>query len=219
MILINPATKEHLVKSFGLKADASDEEAQKLAATKFASGELTADKIKELSAVGAKDKAAELADTIATKTASAVSGALAGPLAAIADALKGKAAPEPEGKKEVVPEPEVDPNLEMFQKRMKEIEEKFESRLATVEQSPSKGFDILKLGAGLPKEDSPEGIRVKQVIERYSTATTKAVRNCKTTHADHKIVRRHGCMVNNSTCPRSWRRRSAPSGSNSWSAA
>lgn len=191
MIPVTPALKEHLVKSFGLKADASDEDAQKLAAAKFASGELTADKIKELSVAGAKDKAAELADTIASKTASAVSGALAGPLAAIADALKGKSAPEPEVKEVKV---ETEPSTVEFQKQMKAWEEKLDALAAKqVENAGSgKAFDILKLGAGLPKEDSPEGIRVKQVIERYSTLTVKAVRNCKTTHPEHKIVRKHG---------------------------
>lgn len=192
MLTMTPAIREHLVKSFGMKADATDDDAQKLAATKFAAGELTNDTLKSLTSAGAANKAAELADTIASKTAEAVSGALSGPLGAIAEALKGRTAPEVKAEETKTVSQE-DKILE-FQKTMKSWEEKLDGLAAKQLEMADGGkpFDILKLGAGLPKEDSPDGVRIKSVVERYSTHTTKAFRNCKTTHPEHRIIRRHG---------------------------
>lgn len=190
MLTMTPALKDHLVKSFGLKSDATDDEAMKLAAAKYAADEITAEKLKELTTVAnPKEKVSELGKAVAAELAPALG-------AAIADALKAHKPAEV---------PKEEDQTAAFQKRMSELEAQFETRTAEhvkklqqrIDDATPAGpgvavLDILKMGAGLSKETDPVSIRFKSFSERYSTKTYPAVRHTKTSEPEHKIVRRFG---------------------------
>lgn len=73
MLTITPALKEHMVKSFGLAADASDEAARTLVGQKLAAGELAPDTFAELTKKSdAKDPGTKLAELIGKSVADAV---------------------------------------------------------------------------------------------------------------------------------------------------
>jgi HK97 family phage major capsid protein len=190
MFKLTPALYAHL-KSLGYTGE-SEDAAQKFAFAKLADGTLTMDKVTELTK-SATDKAAELADAIATKTATAVS-------TAVADALKSLLPPKPETP--ATPEtPAVkssDELLAEFKTKMKEYEDNFDAKLkAKLDELPSgitggHVFDVLKLGAGIDKDDSPVNVHVKAVSSKFGTTKTQAFRTTKTAHPEHKIIRKHG---------------------------
>lgn len=179
MFPMTPALKDHLVKTFGLKADATDDEALKFAATKFGSGELTAEKVKELTA--SPDRVGELKKMITETVAEAMKGFApkptevpvvppVAPVAPAAGATKTPAELETE-------------RMAAFQTKMTEMETRFEARMAEkaaagggTQSSPSPVGSILKMGVDYNKDDAPDTIRVKSATARYDGTTKGAFR-------------------------------------------
>ena len=172
MFIMTPALKDHLVKSFSLKADATDDEALKLAATKYGSGEITGEQIKEFTKQADPNaKIGELGDSIASK----VAGALNPALTAIGDALKGltKPAEKPPENPVITKDAAEAERLAAFETRMKDLETSFDTKIAAA--AGSKASSVLLLGAGLSKDGDMDVI-VKSVKSKYSESNRPVVR-------------------------------------------
>lgn len=155
---MNPKLKQYLVDTFGLAVDATDEVAKSLCSDKLKSGELSMDKYEELLTAKAADKADELAQ----KTASATAQALSPVFEALTNAIKGMNKPV-ELKQEKPAEAPVTTAEEL---------KAMEKRLMEKIKAQSIGGDgaaLMAMGAELDEEAS---IRVKSKVEMWQDNKT-----------------------------------------------
>lgn len=176
---MNSHLKQYLIENFGLAADADDAVAKSLAKDKIASGDLSLDKYTELlnqKSETPKDKTAELAETIATKTSEAVVGGLGPKFDALISAL---------GSKQKNADPEDDDDDDdgapaPGEKSLDELEQKLMERFKDRFPKDNDGGDAQKLWKMSTLEDAdPRTVRVKQRIEQWTHSPTAHVHKGK----------------------------------------
>lgn len=158
------ALKAHLTEKFGLATDADDAAMKSLASEKIKSGDLALDKYTELLTAKApesgKDKAGELADTIATKTATAVASALGPHLSGLAEALKSRSETTPPAPQAATKNADED-----FNALADEMEKRLIAKHGLNKPAGNDGDALMKMAYD---EASDDGVRVKGILEAYS---------------------------------------------------
>jgi len=179
---MNKFLKQHLVENFGLAADASDDTAKSLLKEKMASDELSLEKYDELMSKKAdapKEKAAELADSIAEKTTKGVVDGLGGKFDMLIGALtdkQEKSAPAEKPEPKEVEEPQ-ESLKEMEARLMKSIQEKYGDKPVL----GNDGGDALKMwDMAYQENENKDAIRVKSQVERWSHNRTAVVHKGRT---------------------------------------
>lgn len=160
-------------------ADASSEDIDALAQKAIADKKLT---LKQYVALlddesGDEDPLAALGDTIASKTATAVAGALSGPLTALADAVKSTKQAAP-AETPVTAEAEDDHEHLNFddpevQKKLDTMIGKMGYRKVGGDGASLTAWDVLKMGIPADTAD-PVHVRVKSAVERFDDTRSEA---------------------------------------------
>lgn len=166
------ALRKHLSEKFeGFDSKSDDAAMKAFASEKIKSGDLDVDTYVDLLSKNdeptAKDKAADLAETIASKTATAVATAVGGQFDKLAEALKARSEPptpeEPPKTEKAKADPPADDDVD-HQKLYADMEQKLMEKLGI---NRTAGRDGAELMAMAYDAESDDGVRVKNAVERY----------------------------------------------------